>query len=107
MDTPTLSTDRDARERLSNSLKHIVDEAEHLLRNAQRSGSEEWLAARDKFETRLGQARAELSALQDTALYQAKRAAHATDHAVHQHPYAAMGLSAGVGLLLGMLISRR
>jgi len=26
---------------------------------------------------------------------------------VHQHPYATAGLAAGVGLLIGMLISRR
>jgi ElaB/YqjD/DUF883 family membrane-anchored ribosome-binding protein len=107
METPSLSVDRDARERLTSSLKHMVEEAEHLLRNAQRSGSEEFNAARDKFEARLKQARDELESLQESAIYNAKRAARATDHAVHEHPYAAMGLAAGVGVLLGMLISRR
>jgi ElaB/YqjD/DUF883 family membrane-anchored ribosome-binding protein len=26
---------------------------------------------------------------------------------VHEHPYTAMGISAGIGVLLGMLIARR
>ena len=52
-------------------------------------------------------AKDELRRLEISAIDNAKRAARATDHAVHEHPYAAMGLAAGVGLLLGMLISRR
>jgi ElaB/YqjD/DUF883 family membrane-anchored ribosome-binding protein len=27
--------------------------------------------------------------------------------AVHEHPYTAMGITAGIGLLLGLLIARR
>lgn len=107
MNPETTTTEHDVRDRLNTSLKHMVEEAEHLLRNVQRSGSEEFNAVRDKFETRLHQARAELAALQDTAVDNARRAARATDHAVHEHPYTAMGLAAGVGVLLGMLISRR
>ena len=35
-----------ARERLTQSLKHMVDEADHLLAKAERSGSEQFMAAR-------------------------------------------------------------
>ncbi len=34
-------------------------------------------------------------------------AAKATDKAVHEHPYRAMGIALGVGTLIGVLISRR
>lgn len=98
---------RDARDRLASSLKQMVDEAESLLKSAQGAGNETFNAARDKFETQLRHARKELESLQDTAAYNARRAARATDEAVHEHPYTAMTITAGVGLLLGLLIARR
>ncbi len=36
-----------------------------------------------------------------------KEAARATDEYVHDHPWQAVGVAAGVGFLLGMLIARR
>jgi len=33
--------------------------------------------------------------------------ARATDEAVHEHPYQAIGIALGVGVLLGCLVSRR
>lgn len=105
MDTTT--SDTNARERLAASLKHMVDEADHLLAKAEHSTTEQFSAAREKFESQLRQAKDELRRLEQSAIDNAKRAARATDHAVHEHPYAAMGIAAGAGLLIGMLISRR
>ncbi len=107
METTIANQDQSARDRLTTSLKHMVDEAEQLLKSAQGAGSEKFNAARDKFETQLRHARAELADLEDKAVYNAKRAARATDQAVHEHPYTAMTVSAAVGLLLGLLIARR
>lgn len=105
---PTTSTlDNAVRDRLASSLREMVDEAEHLLKTAQRGGSEQFAVARDKFEAQLKRARTELDALQDTAAYNVRRAARVADGAVHDHPYAAAGLAAGVGMLIGMLITRR
>jgi ElaB/YqjD/DUF883 family membrane-anchored ribosome-binding protein len=105
--TAATSSDAGARERLTHSLQQMVDEADHLLKNAQRTGSDQFNAARDKFELQLRHAKDELRRLEEAALDNAKRAARATDLAVHEHPYAAMGIAAGAGLLIGMLISRR
>ena len=110
MDTTTTTTtpsDVHARERLAQSLKHMVDEADHLLAKAERTGSEQFMAAREKFETQLLHAKDELRRLELSTLENAKRAARATDQAVHEYPYAAMGIAAGAGLLIGMLITRR
>jgi ElaB/YqjD/DUF883 family membrane-anchored ribosome-binding protein len=107
MEASTPSADASARDRLAQSLKQMVDEAEQLLKTAQRTGSEQFNLARDKFESQLRHAKSELEQLEESAAYQARRAARATDQAVHEHPYAAMGLAAGVGLLIGMLITRR
>ena len=109
MDATPLTPDKDhaERERLMVSLHDIVTDAEALLRTAQHNGSEQFLAARDKFEARVHQARRDLVALQDSAAYKVRRAARVADTAVHDQPYAAAGLAAGIGVLMGMLISRR
>ncbi len=96
-----------SRERLAQSLRQMVERAEDLLGSVQHVDSEPFKAARSRFEQQLRHARGELHELHDDALHRARHAARAADQAVQSHPYAAMGLSAGVGLLLGMLISRR
>lgn len=103
----TVSTDNHARERLTENLKGMVDEADKLLAHAERTGTEQFKSAREKFEVQVRRAKDELRRLEHAAVDNAKRAAQATDHAVHEHPYAAMGIAAGAGLLIGMLISRR
>jgi ElaB/YqjD/DUF883 family membrane-anchored ribosome-binding protein len=45
--------------------------------------------------------------LQEAAVAKAKAAGHATDEFVHQNPWKSIGISAGVGLLVGLLVSRR
>lgn len=111
MDTTTpaaaANSETSARERLAQSLKHMVDETDQLLENTQRTSGEQFSAAREKFETQLRKAKDEFQRLEKKTVEGAKRAAHATDHAVHEHPYASMGVAAGIGLLIGMLISRR
>lgn len=105
--TTTTPEETTARERLATSLRQMVDEADHLLKTAQRTGNDQFNAARDRFETRLKQAKSELGELESSAMYNARRAARAADTTVHEHPYAAMGIAAGAALLIGMLISRR
>jgi ElaB/YqjD/DUF883 family membrane-anchored ribosome-binding protein len=38
---------------------------------------------------------------------QAKHAAKATDTWVHDHPWTAIGIAAGIGVLLGLVVNRR
>jgi ElaB/YqjD/DUF883 family membrane-anchored ribosome-binding protein len=51
--------------------------------------------------------RARLAELEHVAEAHLKNAAHRSDEAVHAHPYAAMGVAAAAGLLLGTLLARR
>ena len=107
MDSTTTSADHTIRDRLAQNLEQLVDDAEAMLKTAQHTGSEQFAIARDKVESRLRHARSELAALEDAAAYKVRRAARTADTAVHDHPYATAGLAAGVGVLIGMLISRR
>lgn len=103
--TPILA--ESTRERMADSLKRIVEEADEMLRSAQRGGGEQFAAVRDKLTAQLKRLREELAELEDDAMIKARHAARVTDHAVHEHPYTAMGIAGGIGVLLGMLLARR
>ena len=108
METSALMADHAVRDRLTQHLQKMVNGAEELLKSAERTGSDQFLAARDRCESQLRHARAELANLEDTAVdCTVRRAARTTDLALHDHPYAAVGLAAGIGLLVGLLVSRR
>lgn len=107
MDSSTATTPSSANGRLTSELKHIVGEAEALLRTAADSGDQKLEALRQNFEQQLRRMRAQLDEAEETTARRAREAVHATDHAVHAHPYGAMGLAAAVGLLVGTLIARR
>lgn len=108
MDAPTLTPQADPamRDRLVDSLRDMISDAEALLKTAQRGG-EPLAHERERFQARLHQVRDELADLQAAASANVRRAARAADQALHTHPYAAAGLAAGMGVLVGMLISRR
>ncbi len=95
------------RDRLMNDLHSVVAEAESLLRATAGSAGEGATELRAKVQASLDRAKRNLADLQDAAVEKAKAAGRATDAYVHERPWQAIGLAAGVGLLLGMLISRR
>lgn len=106
MDTTTTKSEA-ANGRLAQGLRHMVDEAEHLLHDAVDSGDAKFDAMRQQFGQHLKRLRIQLDDLEDSAAYKARRAARAADETVHAHPYGAMGLAATVGLLIGVLVARR
>jgi len=96
-----------ARDALADSLRQIVAEAEQWMKSAQAEGGASVDDARARMESRLRDAKAKLADHADDALLQARAAARQADDAVHAHPYAAMGVAAGVGVLVGLLLARR
>ena len=103
-----LATDTTAaREKLAQDLKIVISDAEDLLRASASQAGEKAAAARDGIEDSLRQAKAKLAEAEDILLDRGKQAARATDEYVHDHPWQAVGIAAGVGLVIGLLISRR
>ncbi len=97
----------DSREQLTADFKAVVADAEALLRATANQGGEELAALRTKAEESLRVAKTRLADGQAALLANTKRAAKATDDYVHDNPWTALGLAAGVGLLLGLLTGRR
>jgi ElaB/YqjD/DUF883 family membrane-anchored ribosome-binding protein len=98
---------RDGQKKLAKDFQAVVDDAEALLKHAAQSTGEGYDEARARLEQALKSARNELKAMEEAVTDGAKRAARATDGFVHEHPWEAIGIGAGIGLLLGMLIARR
>ena len=95
------------RDRLMADLKLVIEDAEELLKMTAGQAGERVSEMRSRIEDRLQRANGELAQLQSAAVDQAKQAARATDDFVHERPWVAVGIAAGVGVLVGMLISRR
>lgn len=106
MDDATRSL-KEGQKRLADDFKAVVNDAEELLRHAARDAGEGYNQARERLEQSLKTARAELNTLEKAMLDNARRAGQATDGYVRNHPWESIGIGAGVGLLLGMLIARR
>ena len=62
---------------------------------------------RARVASTLSRAKDGLIEAQCAVVDKAKAAARATDGYVHENPWKSVGIAAGVGLLLGMLIGRR
>jgi len=99
-----------SKEKLMQDLRVVVADAEELLRaTASQAGekvSEKVSSARERIQESLAIAKQRLAAAQDTVVVKAKEAAKVTDEYVHENPWKAVGMGAGVGLIIGMLIAR-
>ena len=62
---------------------------------------------RERAEANLREARRKLNELEDDLIIQTRAAAKATDELVHENPWQSIAIAGGVGLLFGMLSSRR
>ncbi|MFM8547618.1 MAG: YqjD family protein [Betaproteobacteria bacterium] len=97
----------DARERLTRDMRSLVHDAEDLLHAAQRQGVEGIASVRDRLEESLRQAKAQVSDSQALVFDRARQSMRKTNEAVQGHPWTAVGVAAGVGLLIGALLMRR
>jgi len=95
------------KEKLAQDLKIVIADAEDLLRATASQAGEKVSAAREKIQDSLRQAKVKLVEIEDILIDKGKQAARATDEYVHDNPWRAVGIAAGVGLIIGMLISRR
>ena len=95
------------KDKLVADLKMVISDAEELLLATAAQAGEKASAARARITESLKVAKEKLAIAEDIALDKAKAAARATDDYVHENPWAAVGIGAAIGLVVGMLISRR
>lgn len=92
---------------LITDFKAVVADAEALLAATANQGGEKVAEIRSKVESSLMNAKARMAEAQVALIAKTKEAAKATDEYVHENPWKAVGLAAAVGVVIGLLISRR
>lgn len=97
----------DQNERLMADLRIVIADAEELLRSTAGELGASAQEARGRIQARLQAVKANLAQLQEAALAKAKAAGLAADEYVHANPWRAIGAAAGIGLVVGLLVSRR
>ena len=95
------------KDKLVSDLKVVVSDAEELLKITAGQVGEKAGALRERIKEHMEKAKVDLAKMQDMVVVKAKDAGRATDTDVHEKPWTAVGIAAGVGVLLGMLIARR
>lgn len=98
---------RHTKDKLMDDLHQGIADAEELLKLTANQADENTAQLRERVRDRMSKAKAELLHLQQATVEKAKAAGHATDVFVHENPWKSIGVAAGVGLVVGLLISRR
>ena len=96
-----------SKEKLVTDLKVLVGDTEELLKATAGQAGEKIAVARERIQASLAVYKDKLMDAEQALREKTKEAARATDENVHDHPWQAVGVAAGVGFLLGLLVSRR
>lgn len=95
-----------SKEKLMRDLQLVVADAEDLLKLTASQAGEKVSAARERIQGSLADAKARLAVAEDAMLEKTRQAVRVTDDYVNENPWRAVGIAAGVGLVIGVLISR-
>jgi len=94
-------------DQLMSDLKTVMSDAEALLKATSNQTGERIQEVRARAEESLRLARARVTQVEEDALKAAREMAEATEEYVRDNPWQAIGVAAGVGLLLGLVLGRR
>jgi ElaB/YqjD/DUF883 family membrane-anchored ribosome-binding protein len=96
-----------ARERIRADLENLTRDAENLLKATAGDVSEKAKDARTRVAAALERAKATCVHLQEQTVATAKAAAKKADTVIRDHPYESIGVAFGIGLLIGVLVTRK
>ena len=96
-----------ARGRVLRDLKTLARDAEDLLKATAGDLGERTREARARLAGALKRAKATGAELQELTLASAKAAAKRADTVIRDHPYESIGVAFGIGVLVGVLVTRK
>jgi len=97
----------DSQQQLVSDIKAVISDAEEMLSATADQAGEKVANLRARVQTRLFDAKERLSEAEELLVARTRAAAQATDAYVHESPWTAIGIAAGVGLLVGLVVARR
>ena len=95
------------REKLIADMRTVIADTEELLKAAIGQSGEKLAALQPRIEENLRNAKARLAELEQIASDRARAAVDATDNYAHEHPWKIAGITALIGVAVGLLIGRR
>ncbi|MES2354707.1 MAG: YqjD family protein [Pseudomonadota bacterium] len=95
------------KEKLLNDFNTVVTEAEQLVKSVASESGDKAHALLAKVEQNLKIARERVGELQGVVVQKTKAAARVTDDYVHENPWKSIGIAAGIGVVIGLLLNRR
>ena len=96
-----------SKQKLVSDMKVVVSDAEEILRATAGVAGEKMVDLRERINERLRDAKLRIADAEAALVDKTKAAARATDDYVNENPWQAVGIAAGIGLLLGIIIGRR
>ncbi len=96
-----------ARDKLISDVKVLMADADEIVKAMASATGEKAVELADKLRVNMRNAKDKMADVQVVVADKAKVAVRVTDDYVHDNPWQAVGIAAGVGLLLGLLIGRR
>jgi ElaB/YqjD/DUF883 family membrane-anchored ribosome-binding protein len=95
------------KQKLIADLKVVIADADELLKVTANQAGEKVGELRVRMQENLTSARHKLADAEAALKEKSREVARVTDDYVHDHPWKAIGVAAGAGLLIGLLIGRR
>lgn len=99
--------DKVSKDQLMGDFKAVISDAEALLKQTVNQGGEELAGVRSRAESSLASMKARIVEEEAAVLAFSRDAAKSADVYVHLYPWTAVGVAAAVGLVVGLLSSRR
>jgi ElaB/YqjD/DUF883 family membrane-anchored ribosome-binding protein len=96
-----------SKQKLVSDMKVVVSDAEEILRATAGVAGEKMVDLRERIGERLRDAKLRIADAEAALVDKTKAAARATDDYVNENPWQAVGIAAGIGLLIGIIIGRR
>jgi ElaB/YqjD/DUF883 family membrane-anchored ribosome-binding protein len=101
------NNDSGTREKMEKDFRAMIADTEALLRATAEEADDTVRAARSRVEGSLASAKERAGEFEGVTADDAKAAVKATDQYVHENPWVAIALAAGVGLVAGWAFGRK
>ena len=95
------------KDKMVDDFKSIINDADDLLQATAKVSGEGFNITRAKFAEKIKTAKASLADAEQIVVDKAKQAATVADDYVKGNPWTAVGIAAGVGILIGFLAAKR
>jgi ElaB/YqjD/DUF883 family membrane-anchored ribosome-binding protein len=94
-------------EALAREFDNFLSEMEDMLKQTATLGGDELAEAKRKIHERMAEAKDAVSGIRGNFARRARKAAHSASLEAHEAPWKMLGAGAAIGLLLGVLVTRR